>query len=139
MVAKDFRLSSFFDSIYNASLPENNKSDKYLDKFDGVSTDAIDILLHAGITISQRHLDREKAAITDNHLIDAIAIPQVKPDDISIHNPKLIDFEIICTFLDHYYMRQMAKMFNDQFYYKISLDKKLENMTFHKYNDHIKE
>ncbi|CAG8824424.1 14505_t:CDS:2, partial [Gigaspora rosea] len=23
MVAKDFRLSSFFDSIYNASLPEN--------------------------------------------------------------------------------------------------------------------
>ncbi|CAG8851486.1 3824_t:CDS:1, partial [Racocetra persica] len=32
------------------------------------STDAIDALSHAGITISRRHLDREKIAITDNHL-----------------------------------------------------------------------
>ncbi|CAG8528596.1 7621_t:CDS:2, partial [Gigaspora rosea] len=98
MVAKDFRLSSFFDSIYNASLPEN-RSSKYLDKLDkklavecyvicgnqnakltafkkdislfvdlmGVSTEAIDALSYAGITISRRHLDREKSAIADNH------------------------------------------------------------------------
>jgi hypothetical protein len=32
-----------------------------------VSTEAIDALSHAGITISRRHLDRQKAIITDEH------------------------------------------------------------------------
>ncbi|CAG8761804.1 10016_t:CDS:1, partial [Gigaspora rosea] len=98
MVAKNFRLSNFFDSIYNAALSEN-RSSKYLDKLDkklaiecyiicsnqnskltafkkdislfvdlmGISTEAIDALSRAGITISRRHLDREKTTITDNH------------------------------------------------------------------------
>ncbi|RIB26774.1 hypothetical protein C2G38_2029950 [Gigaspora rosea] len=219
MVAKEFRLSSFLDSIYNASLPEN-RSSKYLDKLDkklavecyvicgnqnskltafkkdtslfvdlmGVSTEAIDALLYAGITISRRHLDREKSAIADNHpykvtsylenkknnalvlnvddyhnihtkqtpdtcstssaahmttlllnSVDSMAISRITPNGISIHNPKLIDSDLICTFLDSYYMERMAKTFNDQLYYEVSLDKKLENMTLHKYNDRIKE
>ncbi|RIB19513.1 hypothetical protein C2G38_2181617 [Gigaspora rosea] len=71
--------------------------------------------------------------------VDMIAIPQVTPNGISIHNPRLIDFELICTFLDNYYMERMAKTFNDQFYYEIPLDEKLENMTLHKYDDRIKE
>ncbi|CAG8715067.1 32688_t:CDS:2, partial [Racocetra persica] len=33
-----------------------------------VSTETIDTLSHAGITISRRYLDREKTAIADNHL-----------------------------------------------------------------------
>jgi hypothetical protein len=33
----------------------------------GVSTEAIDALSHAGITISRRHLDRQKAIIADEH------------------------------------------------------------------------
>ncbi|RIB13023.1 hypothetical protein C2G38_2041331 [Gigaspora rosea] len=219
MVAKDFRLSSFFDSIYNASLPEN-RSSKYLDKLDkklavecyvicgnqnakltafkkdislfvdlmGVSTEAIDALSYAGITISRRHLDREKSAIADNHPhkvtsylenkknnafvlnvddyynihtkrtpdtcstssaahittlllngVDAMAIPRVTPNGISIHNPKLIDSDLICTFLDSYYIGRMAKTFNDQLHHEVSLDEKLENMTLHKYDDRIKE
>ncbi|RIB14848.1 hypothetical protein C2G38_2143860 [Gigaspora rosea] len=156
--------------------------------FDGVSTEAIDALLYAGITISRRHLDREKSAIANNHpykvtsylenkknnalvlnvddyhnihtkrtpdtcstssaahmttlllnSVDSMAIPRVTPNGISIHNPKLIDSNLICTFLDSYYMGRMAKTFNDQLYYKVSLDKKLENMTLHKYDDRIKE
>ncbi|RIB19514.1 hypothetical protein C2G38_2181618 [Gigaspora rosea] len=70
MVAKNFRLSSFFDSIYNAALPED-KSSKYLDKIDkklAIECYIIcDALSHAGIMISRRHLDREKIAIADNH------------------------------------------------------------------------
>ncbi|RIB16547.1 hypothetical protein C2G38_2189627 [Gigaspora rosea] len=154
----------------------------------GVSTEAIDALSHAGITISRRHLDRKKTAIADNHPhkvasdlkskksnalvlnvddyhnihtkrtpdtcstssaahmttlllngVDMIAIPQVMPNSISIHNPRLIDSELICTFLDNYYIERIAKTFNDQFYYEIPLDEKLENMTLHKYDDRIKE
>ncbi|CAG8821640.1 972_t:CDS:2, partial [Gigaspora margarita] len=99
MVAKNFRLSNFFDLMYNAALPKN-RSSKYLDKLDkklaiecyiicsnqnskltafkkdislfvdliGVSTEAIDALLHTGIMISRRHLDKEKTAITDYNL-----------------------------------------------------------------------
>ncbi|CAG8501206.1 11103_t:CDS:2 [Racocetra persica] len=151
MVAKDFRLSSFFDSIYNASLPEN-RSSKYLDKLDkklavecyiicsnqnakltafkkdislfvdliGVFTEAIDALSHAGITISRRHLDREKTAIADNHSHKVTSY---------LENKKT----------NSYYMRRMAKTFNDQLHYEISLDKKLENMTLHKYDDYIKK
>ncbi|CAG8483378.1 9082_t:CDS:2 [Gigaspora margarita] len=98
MISKDFRLSSFFDSIYNASLPKD-RSNKDLDKLDkklavecyiicgnqnskltafkkdvslfvdlmGVSTEAIDALSCASITISRRHLDRDRTAIADNH------------------------------------------------------------------------
>ncbi|CAG8817343.1 32511_t:CDS:2, partial [Gigaspora margarita] len=71
--------------------------------------------------------------------IDAMAILQVASNSISIHNPKLIDSDLVCTFLDCYYMEQMAKTFNDQFYYEIPLEDKLENMTLYKYNDRIKE
>ncbi|RIB12444.1 hypothetical protein C2G38_2258030 [Gigaspora rosea] len=219
MVAKNFRLSGFFDSIYNASLPEN-KSDKYLNKLDkklaiecyiicgnqnsnlaafkkdislfvdlmGVSAEAIDALSYAGITISRWHLNREKTAIADDHLyrvasyleakkdnalvlnvddyhnihtkqipntcstssaahittlllnsVDSMAIPQVTTGGISIHNPNLVDSNLICNFLDGIYMKRMAKPFNDQFYYKVSLDEKLENMTLHKYDSRIQE
>ncbi|CAG8854534.1 9456_t:CDS:1, partial [Gigaspora margarita] len=68
-----------------------------------------------------------------------MAIPRVASNGISIHNPKLIDSDLVCTFLDCHYMEQMAKTFNDQFYYKIPLEDKLENMTLHKYDDCIKE
>ncbi|CAG8807280.1 27837_t:CDS:2, partial [Gigaspora margarita] len=79
----------------------------------GVSTKAIDALSHAGIMISGRHLDREKTAIADNYPHQVASyietIPPVIPNGISIHNPRLIDSELICTFLDNYYMEQMAK------------------------------
>ncbi|CAG8561417.1 5637_t:CDS:2 [Cetraspora pellucida] len=100
MVTKDFRLSSFFNSIYNASLSKNNRSDKYLEKLDKklvmkcyiicsnqnfkltifkkdillfvdlmrILINAIDVLSHASIMISQRHFDRKKTTITNNHL-----------------------------------------------------------------------
>ncbi|RIB24732.1 hypothetical protein C2G38_2167822 [Gigaspora rosea] len=196
MVAKDFRLNGFFDSIYNASLSKN-RSDKYLNKLDkklaveylmGVSAEAIDVLSYAGITISRRHLDREKTAIANDHLyrvasyleakkdnalvlnvddyhnihtkripntcstsgaahmtnlllngVDSMAIPQVTTGGISIHNPNLVDSNLICNFLDGIYMKRMAKTFYDQFYYEVSLDEKLENMTLHKYDSRIQE
>ncbi|CAG8709398.1 1552_t:CDS:2, partial [Racocetra persica] len=71
MVTKDFRLSNFFDSIYNASLPQNRTFKKDISLFVdliGLLTDTIDALSYTGIIISQRHLDREKTAIVDNHL-----------------------------------------------------------------------
>ena len=219
MEAKDFRLSSFFNSIYNATLPKQ-KSEKYLNKLDkrlavecyiicgnqnskltafkenislfldlmGVSAEALDALSCAGITISQRHLDRKKMEIANCHSsrvnsylennkfnalalnvddyhnihtkrtpdtcstssvahmttlvlnhIDVTAIPQTMSNGASIHNPKLIDFELLCNTLSDYYMEQMAKTFNDQFYYETSLDQKLENMTLHSYDARIQE
>ncbi|CAG8834054.1 13535_t:CDS:2, partial [Racocetra persica] len=164
IISKDFRLSSFFDSIYNASFPKE-RSNKDLDKLDkklavecyiicgnrnsklttfkkdvslfvdlmGVSMEAIDALSHAGITISRRHLDREKIAIADNHS------HRIAPNGISVHNLNLVDFNLICNFLDTYYMRRMSKTFNDQFYREVPLDKKLENMTLHKYDSRIQE
>ncbi|RIB30625.1 hypothetical protein C2G38_2321595 [Gigaspora rosea] len=219
MVAKDFRLSGFFDSIYNALLPEN-RSDKYLNKLDKklavecyiicgnqnsnliafkkdislfvdlmrVFAEAIDALSYTGKTISRRHLNREKTAIADDypyrvasyleakkdnalvlnvddyhnihtkripntcstssaaHMttlllngVDSMAIPQVTTGGISIHNPNLVDSNLICNFLDSIYMNRMAKTFYDQFYYEVSLDKKLENMTLHKYDSRIQE
>ncbi|RIB06454.1 hypothetical protein C2G38_2046776 [Gigaspora rosea] len=219
MVAKDIRLSSFFNSIYNATLLDK-KSDKYLDKLDkrlvvecyiicgnqnsklmafkedislfldliGLSAKALDALLHAGITISRRHLDRKKIEIANNHSsliesylennkynalalnvddyhnihakrmpntcststmahmttlllnrINITAIPQMTLNNASIHNPKLIDFELICNTLDHFYMERMAKTFNDRFYYETFLDEKLENLTLHNYDARITE
>ncbi|CAG8854938.1 1157_t:CDS:1, partial [Gigaspora margarita] len=38
-----------------------------------------------------------------------------------------------------YYMRRMSKMFNDQFYREVSLDRRLENITVHKYDSRIQE
>ncbi|CAG8596582.1 15342_t:CDS:2 [Racocetra persica] len=156
IVAKDFRLSSFFDSIYNTSLLEN-KSTKHLDKLNkklvveyyiicgnqnskltafkkdislfidlmGVSTEAIDALSHTNITISRN--------------VDTIAIPQIAQNSILVYNPKLIDSELICTFLDYYYMERMSRTFNDQFYYEVPSNEKLENMTLHRYDDRIQE
>ncbi|CAG8808686.1 12911_t:CDS:2, partial [Racocetra persica] len=99
----------------------------------GVSTEAIDALSHAGITISRRHLDREKTAIADNHS------HRIAPNGISVHNPNLVNSNLICNFLDTYYMKRMSKTFNDQFYREVPLDKKLENMTLHKYDSRIQE
>ncbi|CAG8848479.1 40817_t:CDS:2, partial [Gigaspora margarita] len=60
--------------------------------------------------------------------INIIAIPQMTLNNTSIHNPKLINFELICNTLDHFYIERMAKTFNDQFYYETSLDEKLKNL-----------
>ncbi|CAG8762068.1 9749_t:CDS:2, partial [Gigaspora rosea] len=90
MVAKDFRLNGFFDSIYNASLSKNRTFKKDISLFVdlmGVSAEAIDVLSYA----------------------------------------------------DGIYMKRMAKTFYDQFYYEVSLDEKLENMTLHKYDSRIQE
>ncbi|RIB21288.1 hypothetical protein C2G38_2177073 [Gigaspora rosea] len=151
MVAKDFRLSSFFDSIYNASLPEN-RSSKYLDKLDkklavecyvicgnqnakliafkkdislfvdlmGVSTEAIDTLLYAMLNVD------------DYHNIHTKRTPDTCSTSSAAHMTTLL-------LNDSYYMGRMAKTFNDQLHYEVSLDEKLENMTLHKYDDHIKE
>ncbi|CAG8743839.1 22481_t:CDS:2, partial [Cetraspora pellucida] len=173
---QNFKLTAFKENI---SL--------FLDLM-GASAEALDALSYAGITMSQRHLDRIKTEIVNDHLskinsylknnkhnalalnvddyhnihskrvpdtcstsnvahmttlvlnhIDMAAIPRIMSNGASIHNPKLIDFELVCNVLGHHYMEQMAKTFNDRFYYETSLDEKLENMTLHSYNSHIQE
>ncbi|CAG8844094.1 11754_t:CDS:2, partial [Racocetra persica] len=54
-------------SNQNAKLTAFKKDISLFVDLMGVSTEAIDALSHAGIMISQRHLDREKTAIADNH------------------------------------------------------------------------
>ncbi|CAG8501710.1 10231_t:CDS:2, partial [Cetraspora pellucida] len=117
MVSKDFRLSSFFDSIYNTSFPKN-RSNKKLDKLDkklaiecyiicdnqnskpttfkkdmslfvdlmGVSAEAIDTLSHADITILQRHLNKKKTAIADNHPHRVVSYLEIKKNNVLVLN-----------------------------------------------------
>ncbi|CAG8843319.1 29189_t:CDS:2, partial [Gigaspora margarita] len=195
MVAKDIRLSSFFNSIYNAALP-SKKSDKYLDKLDkrlavecyiicsnqnskltafkedislfldlmGLSAEALDALSHAESYLENNKYSALALNVDDYHNIHAkrmpntcststvahmttlllnhiniTAIPQMTLNNASIHNPKLIDFELICNTLGHFYMERMAKTFNDRFYYETSLDEKLENLSLHNYDARITE
>ncbi|RIB15061.1 hypothetical protein C2G38_2193326 [Gigaspora rosea] len=182
MVAKEIRLSSFFNSIYNATLPDK-KSDKYLDKLDkrlvvdcyiicgnqksklmafkkdiflfldlmGLSAEALDALSHAynalALNVDNYHNIHAKwmpntcSTSTVAHMmtlllnrINITAIPQMTLNNASIYNPKLIDFELICNTLGHFYMERMAKTFNKQFYYETSLDEKLENLILHNYD-----
>ncbi|CAG8444926.1 4515_t:CDS:2, partial [Scutellospora calospora] len=150
--------------LINSNLTAFKKDISLFVDLMGVSAEAIDALSYAGLTISQRHLNREKIAIANNHLyrvasyleakknnivvhittlllngVDSIAIPQVTTGSISIHNPNLVDSNLICNFLDSVYIKRIAKTFNDQFYYEVPLNKKLENMTLHKYDFRIQE
>ncbi|CAG8441581.1 6470_t:CDS:1 [Scutellospora calospora] len=69
--------------------------------------------------------------------IDITAILQMILNSTSIYNLKLIDPDLICNILGYYYIEQIAKTFNNQFYYKISLDEKVKNLTLHNYNIYI--
>ncbi|CAG8837918.1 30596_t:CDS:2 [Gigaspora margarita] len=143
MVAKDIRLNSFFNSIYNPTLPDK-KSDKYLDKLD--KRLAVECYIICSNQNSKLTAFKEDTSLFLDLMdlfakaLDALshtAIPQITLNNASIHNPKLIDFELICNTLGHFYMERMAKTFNDQFYYETSLDKKLENLLPHNYDARI--
>ncbi|CAG8795613.1 29455_t:CDS:2 [Gigaspora margarita] len=159
MVAKNFRLSNFFDSIYNAALPEN-RSSKYLDKLDKklaiecyiicsnqnsklmafkkdisffidlveVSTEAIDITLY----LESKKSSAFMLNVDDYHNIHTKRTPDTCFTSNAAHMTTLL-------LNNFHYMKRMAKTFNDQFHYEIPLEDKLENMTFHKYDNHIKE
>ncbi|CAG8789724.1 2394_t:CDS:2, partial [Racocetra persica] len=118
MVAKNFRLSNFFDSIYNASLPQN-RNDKYLDKLDKK------LMVECYILCSNQNSKLTAFKKDISLFVDLIELSTDAIDALS--------------HADHYYMGRMAKMFNDQFHHEISLDKKLENITLHKYDDRIRE
>ncbi|CAG8669048.1 23459_t:CDS:2 [Gigaspora margarita] len=184
IVAKDIRLSSFFNSIYNAIFLDK-KNEKYLDKLDkrlvvecyiicsNQNSKLIvfkeDIFLFLDLmrteiansysSLIESYLENNKynalALNVDNYhnihakwipntcstltmaymttlllnRINIIAILRMILNNASIHNPKLIDFKLICNILDYYYMDQIAKTFNNQFYYETSLDEKVKNLT----------
>jgi len=67
--------------------------------------------------------------------INVIPIPRTTTNGISIHNPKLIDSDLVYKNLVNRYVKRMAKSFNDQYCREVSTEERLENMTLHKYDD----
>ncbi|CAG8561670.1 24650_t:CDS:2 [Gigaspora rosea] len=118
MVVKDFRLSNFFDSIYNASLPEK-RSDKSLNKLDKKL--AVECYIICGNQNSKLTAFKKNSSL----FVDFMGVSMEAIDAL--------------LYADSHYMRRMSKTFNDQFYYETPLDEKLENMTLHKYDDRIQE
>ncbi|RIB21753.1 hypothetical protein C2G38_2175774 [Gigaspora rosea] len=93
MVVKDFRLNKklavecyIICGNQNSKLTAFKKDISLFVDFMGVSTEAIDALSYAGITISRRHLDRIKTDIADNHSNRVTLYLEVKKDKALVLN-----------------------------------------------------
>ncbi|CAG8764457.1 12677_t:CDS:2, partial [Gigaspora rosea] len=126
MVAKDFRLSGFFDSIYNALLPEN-RSDKYLNKLDKKL--AVECYIICGNQNSNLIAFKKDISL----FVDLMRVFAEAIDALSYTGK---------TISRRHLNREKTAIADDypyRFYYEVSLDKKLENMTLHKYDSRIQE
>ncbi|CAG8786356.1 30261_t:CDS:2, partial [Racocetra persica] len=70
--------------------------------------------------------------------VETDAIPIYGSNGVSIHNPILIDFNIISKYLDEKYMKRMAFTSNEAFSYNFPFDTRLEVLSLHSYDDQIK-
>ncbi|CAG8727789.1 18623_t:CDS:2, partial [Racocetra persica] len=139
---EDKRLTSFFNEIEAAADVDNKNKDERQELNRSLAYQSIDAFTNARITITSHYINRKKADMAElyDDLVDVEtdAIPIHGSNGISIHNPTLIDFNIILKYLDEKYMKRIAFTSNEVFSYNILFDMRLEVLSLHLYDDRIK-